>query len=52
LSRKWKRSSFDSVAPIIRTGTLTRPNEMVPDQSERAMVARYPPREVCILAGG
>src|SRR5581483_4319707 len=35
LSRKWKRSSLDSVAVYIRTGTLTRPNEIVPLQIER-----------------
>ena len=31
-SRKWKRSSLDSVAEYIRTGTLTSPNEIVPLQ--------------------
>ena len=45
LSRKWKRSSFDSVAGNIRTPTLTRPNEMVPLQIER-MPSNYPQRPV------
>jgi hypothetical protein len=44
LSRKWKRSSFDSVALNIRTGTLTRPKEIVPVQRERAMTSWYPLR--------
>src|ERR671931_871484 len=43
LSRKWKRSSFDSVAGNIRTATLTRPKEMVPLQIER-MPSTYPKR--------
>src|SRR5919202_6272965 len=42
LSRKWKRSSFDSVALNIRTATLTRPKEIVPLQIGRAMTAVYP----------
>src|SRR3954470_23306356 len=36
----------------MRTGTLTRPKEMVPDQSERAMSRCYPAREVCTLGLG
>src|SRR5918911_635975 len=43
LSRKWKRSSFDSVAGNIRTPTLTRPNEIVPLQIDR-MPSLYPER--------
>src|SRR5829696_10197100 len=31
-SRKWKRSSLDSVAEYMRTGTLTSPNEITPLQ--------------------
>src|SRR5207237_3539146 len=57
-SRKWKRSSFDSVAGNIRTPTLTRPKEIVPLQIER-MPWAYPERrltktvleEVCDLRG-
>src|SRR5437763_127900 len=43
LSRKWKRSSFDSVAGNIRTPTLTRPKEIVPLQIDR-MRRLYPER--------
>src|SRR5579871_2182940 len=35
-SRKWKRSSCEEVAVYSRTGTDTRPNEIVPDQIGRA----------------
>src|ERR687886_157360 len=42
LWRKWNFSSFDSVAVNIRTGMLTRPNEIVPDQIERATSAVVP----------
>jgi len=42
LWRKWKRSSFDSVAENIRTGTETRPNEIVPLQIGRATRALIP----------
>src|SRR6266540_3342088 len=45
LWRKWKRSSFDSVAGNMRTGTLTRPKEIVPLQIGR-MAPRYPPEQV------
>ena len=42
--RKWNRSSFDSVAECIFTGTLTRPNEIEPLQIDR-MHACFPPRK-------
>src|SRR2546423_11061545 len=50
-SRKWKRSSFESVAGNIRTPTLTRPKEMVPLQIER-MPWAYPARQLTKTAVG
>src|SRR3954453_2090638 len=42
---KWNFSSFDCVALNMRTGTETSPNEIVPDQIERAaMHPWYPGR--------
>src|SRR6266567_194649 len=43
LWRKWKRSSFDSVAATILTGTETRPKEIVPLQIDRGMLLPFPP---------
>jgi hypothetical protein len=46
LWRKWNLSSFDSVAVNMRTGMLTRPNEIVPVQIERAIPRVLPARAV------
>src|SRR6266540_11025 len=43
LWRKLKRSSFDSVAVNMRTGTLTSPNEIVPRQIDRVAMATCSP---------
>jgi hypothetical protein len=43
LWRKWKRSSFDSVAEISFTGTETSPKEIEPVQMDRAMPNPFPP---------
>src|SRR6266542_1118541 len=39
---KWKRSSFDSVAENMRTGTLTSPKLIVPLQIGRGIGLKYP----------
>src|SRR5437763_1718399 len=44
-SRKWKRISWEAVAVNIRTGTETRPNEIVPDQIGRATSGCFPQAE-------
>lgn len=41
-SRKLNRSSFDSVAEYIRTGTLTSPNEIEPLQIGLMRLRVYP----------
>src|SRR5215203_4694933 len=52
LWRKWNLSSCDEVAVYIFTGTDTSPNEIAPDQIDRAMPARFPlPRPINPVPG-
>src|SRR4051812_25934974 len=42
LCTKWNFSSFEDLAANIRMGTLTSPNEIVPDQIDRAIETVVP----------